>query len=104
MQIPGELIGLVAVVLGGLSILIPIAGLTARIAMKPIVESLARYREARGGDENSILLERRMGLIEQQLDGMERSLRLLVEDADFRRGLESGTPLRALGPPAEPLA
>jgi hypothetical protein len=99
MQIQGELIGLTAVVLGGLSILIPIAGITARIALKPIVEALAQYRESKGGGEATQLLERRMALMEQQLDGIDRSLRLLVEDADFRRGLEAGTPLATLAPP-----
>ncbi|HEX6750494.1 MAG TPA: hypothetical protein VF092_24610 [Longimicrobium sp.] len=101
MQISGELIGLTAVTLGGLAVLIPIAGITARIALKPIVEAMARYREMRGVDDNVNLLERRIGLIEQQLDGMDRSLRVLVEDADFRRRLEATSPVQAAAlPPA----
>jgi hypothetical protein len=103
MQISGEMIGLTGVVLGGLAILIPVAGITARIALRPIVEAMARYREIRGADDSVVLLERRIGLMEQQLDGMDRSLRVLVEDADFRRRLEATSPVQAAAlPPAEP--
>jgi hypothetical protein len=95
MQVSQELIGLTAVVMGSLTVLIPIAGITARIALKPIVEAMARYRELKGSDDAVSMLERRMSLMEEQLHGMDRSLRLLVEDADFRRRLEAAA---ALGP------
>jgi hypothetical protein len=95
MQIPGELLGLTAIVLGGLAVLIPIAGITARIALKPVVEAMARYRELKGAEDSVTMLERRMTLMEEQLHGMDRSLRLLVEDADFRRRLESSAPVSA---------
>jgi hypothetical protein len=99
MGITPELIGLTAVILGGLAFLIPVAGITARIALKPIVESMARYRELKGSDDQVNMLERRMTLMEEQLHGMDRSLRILVEDADFRRRLESGSPASAAALP-----
>jgi len=95
MQIPGELLGLTAIILGGLAFLVPIAGITARIALKPIVEAMARYRELKGAEDSVLMLERRMTLMEEQLHGMDRSLRVLVEDADFRRRLESAAPVSA---------
>ena len=95
MQIPGELLGLTAIVFGGLAVLVPIAGITARIALKPVVEAMARYREMKGSDDAVTMLERRMSLMEEQLHGMDRSLRLLVEDADFRRRLEISAPVGA---------
>jgi len=95
MQIPGELIGLTAVVFGGLVVLIPVAGITARIALRPITEAIARYRELKGSEDSVTMLERRMTLMEEQLHGMDRSLRVLVEDADFRRRLESSAPVSA---------
>jgi len=100
MQMPGELLGLTAIVFGGLAVLIPVAGITARVALKPIVEAMARYREIKGSDDAVTMLERRMSLMEEQLHGMDRSLRLLVEDADFRRRLEMSAPVGAaqLGP------
>jgi hypothetical protein len=100
MQISGEIIGLTAVVIGGLAVLIPVAGITARIALRPIVEAMARYREMQGADDGVVLLERRIGLMEQQLDGMDRSLRVLVEDADFRRRLEATSPASAAALPS----
>lgn len=104
MQISGELIGLFAVVMGGLAVLIPIAGLTARVALKPIVEAMAHYRELKGEDASVNLLERRMSLMEQQLHGMDRSLQMLVEDADFRRRLEASAPVSAAALGAGPQA
>ena len=102
-----ELIGLTAVVLGSFAFLIPIAGITARIALKPVVEAMARYRELRGSEDTVALLERRMTLMEEQLHGIDRSLRVLVEDADFRRRLEATSPVAASalppGAPGEPV-
>ena len=95
MQIAPELIGLTAVIFTGLAVLIPVAGITARIALKPVVEAMARYREMKGAEDSVTMLERRMTLMEEQLHGMDRSLRLLVEDADFRRRLEASAPVGA---------
>lgn len=100
MQISPELIGLTAVIMGGLAVIIPIAGITARIALKPIAEAMARMRELRGGEETVHLLERRMSLMEEQLGSMDRSLRVLVEDADFRRRLEASPAAAAALPVA----
>ena len=96
-MIPGELLGLTAIIFGGLAVLVPIAGITARVALKPIVEAMARYRELKGEEISVNLLEQRMTLMEEQLHGMDRSLRLLVEDADFRRRLEAPPRAAALG-------
>jgi hypothetical protein len=101
MQITGALIGFTAVVLAGVAVLIPIAGLTARVALRPIVDALARYRELQGRDENVLLLERRMQLMEEHIQSIDRSVQVLVEDADFRRRLEATSPVQAASlPPA----
>jgi hypothetical protein len=96
------LIPLVAIVMGSLMFLIPIAGITARFALKPVIESLAKYRESQGDRDALLLMERRMALLEEQFNGMDRSLRELVEEAEFRRQLEGGTP-QTLAPPSEGL-
>ena len=44
--LPIDLTAIVAIVMGMLVVLIPVAGLTARFALKPVVEALARYRES----------------------------------------------------------
>lgn len=87
---PEALIPLVAIVMGCLIVLIPVAGITARIALRPIMESWAKYRELRGSDETVLMLERRMALIEEHLNSIDRSMNHLIEEADFRRRLDAG--------------
>jgi uncharacterized protein (DUF2164 family) len=79
-----------AIFLGMMVILIPIAGLTARFALKPLMEALASYRELQGDNQAQQLLERRMSLMEEQLHSVDRSMRELLEESEFRRDLESG--------------
>lgn len=96
-----------AIFLGMLVVLIPITGLTLRFALKPVMEALGKYRESQGDKEMQQLLERRVALMEEQLHGMDRSLRELVDESEFRRELESGARTRAAAlplPSAEPAA
>ena len=46
-----------AILLGGLTLLIPVAGLTARFALKPLIEAWARARNP-GLDQNYALAAR----------------------------------------------
>ena len=85
---PIELTGLVGTIGGILIVLVPVAGLTARFALKPIVEAITRAREVQGGNREAAILEKRVALLEQQLRGIEGSLDRLVEDSEFRRQLE----------------
>jgi hypothetical protein len=82
--------GLLAILLGGLCFLIPIAGLTARFALKPFVEVLARAREEKGSKEALALIERRLALMESELQSVQ-SLRTeiarIADDQEFRRQL-----------------
>lgn len=85
------LIPLVAIVMGCLMFLIPIAGFTARFALKPIVEAMAKYREMQGGVSGRELnvLEQRVALLEQQYQGLENSVTRIGELKDFDRQLTS---------------
>jgi len=87
-----------AIFLGMMVILIPIAGLTARFALKPLMEALASYRELQGDNQAQQLVERRMALMEEQFHSMDRSLRELLEESEFRRDLEAGKPQHAALP------
>ncbi len=87
------IVPVVAIVLGSLMFLIPIAGLTARFAFKPIVESMARLRELQAGAPGGAdvqQLAQRVGKIEQQLEGIDVSLQRLIEAKEFDRQLSSG--------------
>ncbi len=78
-----------AIFLGMMVVLIPITGLTARFALKPMMEAFDKYREMAGQNEAQQLLERRVALMEEQLHGIDRSLRELGEAADFQRQLDA---------------
>ena len=97
------MVAMTAIILGSLTVLIPITGITARIALRPLMEAMGRYREMQGQNEAQQLMERRMALMEEQIHGMDRALRDLSEESDFRRQLESGRTQR-LAAPAERVA
>lgn len=90
--LPIDLTEIVAIVMGMSVVLIPIAGLTARFALKPLVESLSKVNEVRGVEETVGITERRVALLEQQLEAMEATVRHLDEARTFDRALESGDP------------
>jgi len=93
MQIlPIDLTALVAVILGISIVLVPVIGLTARFALKPTVEALGRFFEHRGLDESVHIMERRMALMEQQIESLDASVKRLAEVTEFHTALGSGSP------------
>lgn len=91
MQIlPIDLTSLVAVILGISIVLIPVAGLTARYVLKPVVDALGRFQEGRSSEETMQLMERRMSLLEAQLEGVQHSMDRLVEVSEFNAELRGG--------------
>ena len=94
--LPIDLTAIVAVFMGVSIVLIPVIGLTARFALKPTVEALSHIFEGRGRDETIRILERRVALLEQQMDVMEGGLRRVEEASDFDHRL------RAAGAPPPP--
>ncbi|HEX6135571.1 MAG TPA: hypothetical protein VFZ24_16485 [Longimicrobiales bacterium] len=88
--VPVDFVALSAVILGCLMFLIPIAGLTARFAIKPIVEAIARMREGSMDRDTVQMLERRIALLEQEVHGvteLRADLVRLVEELEFNRQL-----------------
>jgi len=83
------LIPITAIVLGGMTILIPVAGLTARYALKPIMEAIAQIRGTQGADQRVAFLEQRLALLEEQFHAVSREHQRLVDESDFRKQLES---------------
>lgn len=69
----GAFIPIVAILVGGLAILIPIAGLTLRFALKPALESLARLREDQTQTQEVRLLEQRLSLVEEQVHQLSQT-------------------------------
>ena len=92
MQIlPIDLTSVIAVIMGISIVLVPVIGLTARFALKPVAEALSRVFEARGTDESIQILERRISLLEQHVEGIEASMNRLEETSRFDAQLRSGT-------------
>jgi hypothetical protein len=90
---PIDLVALSAVILGCLIVLIPIAGFTARLAIKPITEAIARSRDNPTDRETMRLLERRLALLEQEVHGiadMRADLSRVLEEIDFQKQLTRG--------------
>lgn len=67
----------------GLIMFIGVAGITIRLALKPVVDSVARLMEARAGRDAAEILERRVTLLERELE----SIRSLAEGKAFDRTL-----------------
>jgi hypothetical protein len=87
---PVDLVALSAVILGCLMFLIPIAGLTARFAIKPISEALAKSQSGNIDRETVQLLERRLALIEQEVHGLSElrgDLVRVLEEMEFQKQL-----------------
>lgn len=89
---PVDLTALLAVFMGISIVLVPVIGITARFALKPTVEALSRLFEHRGMEDTVAILERRMALLEQQMEAMDGSVKRLAEVAEFHQALRSGEP------------
>ena len=90
--LPIDLTAIVAIVMGMLVVLIPIAGVTARFALKPLVESFSKLFQSQTVEETLALTERRVALLESQLESMHETLDRIAEGRDFDRQLASGRP------------
>ena len=87
-MVPDILVPLLAIGLGGMILLIPVVGLTVRFAVKPLVDSWIRARETPLSLERMEIMERRISLLESQLEGLEQNNSRLLEEADFNRRLQ----------------
>ena len=101
MQIlPVDIIELVAVVLGISVVLVPVIGLTARYALSPTVEALARLFDTKSTEEAVRILERRMELQEQEIALLNQTIHALSDGRDFDRRLAATQGGSAGAPPS----
>ena len=87
--LPVDVVALVATILGISVVLVPVIGLTARFALKPVVEALGRVFESRSNDETMRLLERRLELQEQQIEALQAVLKQVSDTQEFDRQLSA---------------
>ncbi len=88
---PIDLTAIISVIMGISIVLIPVIGLTARFALKPVVEALARVFESRGMNESMQIMERRMALMEAQVEAMGGTMKRLEETSTFDAQLRTGS-------------
>jgi hypothetical protein len=73
---------------------VPIAGLTLRFALKPIVDSIVRLLEARANaapaNAAADLSERRLALLEAEIGSVRQELQRVTEQKDFMDRLGAG--------------
>ncbi len=83
----GQLTGLVGVIMGTTMLIIPIAGLTLRFAIKPSVESVVKAMgQARGRSDSKT--DQRVMLLEERMDEFQETLSRLVDALEFDQQLE----------------
>ena len=87
---PIDLTAITAIVMGCLMVLIPVAGLTARFALKPVVESFSQLFQSKGVEEKLAITERRVALLESHIESLEEDVRRLSEGQAFDRQLKAG--------------
>lgn len=90
--LPIDLTAVIATIMGISIVLVPVIGLTARFALKPLAESLGRLLQSRNAEESVRILERRMALLEQQIESMDGTLQRVAEAAEFHRDLRGPAP------------
>lgn len=86
---PIDWVALAGVIMGTLIVLIPVAGITLRFAMKPISEAVLAFKASQGREEKVEILEKRVALLEQQNENLESELGRVVEAVKFHERLEA---------------
>lgn len=81
---------IVLMLLIGITVLIPVTGITLRFALKPIVDSIARLMEIREGRERSEVVEQRIALMEQELQLARAEIREMQARDEFYQRLVPG--------------
>lgn len=94
--LPVDLVALVSAIMGISIVLFPVIGLTIRFALKPTVEALGRFFDNKELGQDVHILQRRMALMEQQIQSMESTMERLVEVTEFHNELRGG-PEAAIG-------
>lgn len=94
------LVPLLGIAMVGLVASIPLLGLTARFAAKPVIEALIRLREAQArnqtNEEALLLQDRRLSLLEAELQQLSGAVQRLAEAEAFRTQVEAARPCAAL--------
>ena len=73
----------------GAALLIPIIALSARFALKPVMETWIRFRQSETTDQDKILQDRRIALLEAEVQNLNQVVHQRVEVDEFERKLSA---------------
>ena len=86
-----EAIAMVIVALfAGLTILTPVLAFCARFALKPVMESWVKLREGQSSDQEKIMQDRRIALLEAELQSLQLQVQQRLDLRDFDRAIGQG--------------
>lgn len=83
MDLGETIVAMTAIILGAGTVMIAVAGLAVRFAIRPAMEAWVAARRGGAAGEGERLLERRISVLEEQVRLLERENARLVEAADF---------------------
>ena len=78
---------IIAILATFLVVFVPVAGITARIALKPLMEAYLKVLQTRQASLEVQTLERRLALVESELQAMKADVRELDAQKEFYRKL-----------------
>lgn len=78
------MIPIIAILMGGLTVLIPVSLVALRFAIKPIAEAIAITRSGGASQEHLEILKERLALLEQQVSGIDSEVGRISEAVDFQ--------------------
>lgn len=84
-----DLTAIVGILIGGLVLLIPIVGLTARMVVPAIMESIARARASQGSSRMPAALEMRLVRMERQIESLRHAAPSAPEAMEVERKVVS---------------
>lgn len=82
-------VAVLAVLLAGIAVLVPVIGFTLRFALRPVIDSWARLHAPQPPTDQSELLRRQMDLLEAEVQQIQHTVQSLSEAQDFQRRLEA---------------
>jgi hypothetical protein len=71
----------------GLTIFVPVLAIAARFALKPVMETWMKMKQSQTSDEEKIMQDRRIALLEAEINSLQQMVQQQAEARDFERAL-----------------
>ena len=78
---------IIVALLLGLAILVPVVALAARFALKPVMETWLQFKKSDTTDQERMIQDRRIALLEAELQALQQAMQQRVEAQEFDRAL-----------------